>query len=681
MKKAIKRLDRAGRVFLKRYNRRIVFGSDCAAVAASFVLAYLLRFDFAVTAAQSRRIVTLLPAIVCTKAVVFVGFRLYTEMWRKFSFVSCTKLVGANLTATLGLLVFSRFVGRSVYAREILLIDCLICLNSIGFIRYSYRMVMQLRRSGTFGRDVQPAKRLLIIGAGTVGESLVRELSSQNKHSLRPVAFLDDDPTRIGKTMLGVPIYGPLENLEEKVEQKHVEVIIIAIARLVGDKLKRVIAQCERAREIHGVEYRTIPGNQAIIDGKVSVSQVRKVRAEDLLRRVPVDVDTPDIGKRISGQCVMVTGGAGSIGSELVRQILGLEPVRVIVYDKAESNLFFLQQEIQDIAREKRIDMVYVVGDLCNYDKTRAVMSQYKPSTVFHAAAYKHVPLMELNPEEAIGNNVVSTQNIARISDAVGVRNFVMISTDKAVKPTNLMGASKRIAEEVVHQVAKNSKTIFTTVRFGNVIGSDGSLIPLLLKQIQKGGPVTVTHPEIERYFMTIPEAVRLVLQAMAMGTGDDIFILDMGNPIKIRELAEDVIKLAGFMPYEDIDIVFTGLRPGEKMYEELWNDGEVPSKTSHPGIRRAMREARNGTTLQDIQSIIASASIANRGDLVRKVQAFIPDARLSTAMIREAPRKPELQRPLAPNDGERRPSKETKVVVESHKAQRAPAVHHSLHS
>jgi FlaA1/EpsC-like NDP-sugar epimerase len=617
--------------FIKRFHRLVVFFIDLFCIAASLYFSYYLRFNFQLDGFYYQQIEVMLPVLLLVKSVFSITFGLYNEIWSKVSLNAMRKIVFANI-ASFCVLLFLIYFIKIIQAvpRTVLIIDFFVCLCCIGGTRFSYRLFREpfrIRRTWQGG-----GKRALIIGSGFLGESLIREMKVDRHSYFYPVAMLDDNTSKIGRVLHDVPIVGRIEDLPNAVARYDIRIVIIAISALVGKELKRVLSLCEKAREQYGIEYRIVPGARSIIEGRVSVSQIREVNAEDLLGREPVEIDETKIGEFILDKSVLVTGAAGSIGSELVRQVLRHYPSRITVLDWAENSMFFLQQELnrRTFGAKTNTQINYIISDICNGRKLESVFERHRPDIVLHAAAYKHVPLMEMNPEEAISNNIISTQNIVKISEQSGVKNFVMVSTDKAVRPASMMGASKRIAEMIVQSHAGKSETVFSTVRFGNVINSSGSLVPLLMRQIRHGGPVTVTHPDIQRYFMTIPEAVRLILQAMVMSSGGEIFILDMGTPIKIYELAEDLIRLAGFTPHEQIEIVYTGLRPGEKMNEELWDDGEEPAPTAHPSIRRAVNVHHlNGFSDKKIEELLKAAKTCLRRDIVHKVRELIPGSQL----------------------------------------------------
>ncbi|BDB11810.1 polysaccharide biosynthesis protein [Thermus thermophilus] len=424
-------------------------------------------------------------------------------------------------------------------------------------------------------------KRVLVVGAGEAGTMVVREMLRHPEAGLYPVGFLDDDPNKRGQTIAGVRVVGALDDLPRAVRALEVDEVLVAIPSAPGSVVRKVV---ELARAV-GVSYRILPGIHEILSGRVGLSQIREVRVEDLLRREPVRLNLEEIAGYLEGRVVLVTGAGGSIGSELVRQVARFHPEQVVLLGRGENSLFSLEKELEAQWPELRYKVV--VADVRDQDRLRRVFQAYRPQVVFHAAAHKHVPLMEVQPDEAILNNVGGTHNVVKLCLEFGVERLVNISTDKAVNPTSVMGASKRVAEQVVAWGASRAAPgqVFVSVRFGNVLGSRGSVVPLFLEQIKRGGPVTVTHPEMRRYFMTIPEAAQLVLQAGGMGENGRVYVLDMGEPVRILDLAKDLIRLAGFEPYRDIDIVFTGVRPGEKLFEELLTAEEGTEASYHEKI------------------------------------------------------------------------------------------------
>jgi FlaA1/EpsC-like NDP-sugar epimerase len=423
----------------------------------------------------------------------------------------------------------------------------------------------------------------MIIGGGDAGALTVKELRSKNGQLGDPIAIIDDDRLKKGKIINGIPVEGNRNDITAIARNKNIDEIIIAIPSASKAEIAKMVKECK----LTDCKLKILPGVYEILDGKVNVSEIREVQIEDLLGREEITLDTEDVSKFIKNKIVMVTGGAGSIGSELARQIAKFGPKKLIIMDISENSLYEIQQELHRTYNKDRktLDFEAKVGSIRDADRLNHLFKKFRPEVVFHAAAHKHVPLMEDSPHEAIKNNIFGTLNLVRTADKYNVEKFVQISTDKAVNPTNVMGATKRICEIIIRTFDTKSETEFVAVRFGNVLGSNGSVIPLFKKQIEDGGPVTVTHPEIIRYFMTIPEASQLVLQAGAMAEGGEIFVLDMGEPVKILTLAEDLIKLSGFVPYEDMDIQFSGLRPGEKLYEELLLSDEGIKKTTHKKI------------------------------------------------------------------------------------------------
>lgn len=555
------------------------FEADTFLILLAFILSYFLRFEAPLQATSLEIFWQGLLIIMAVQPLVFLAAGMYRNLW---CYPSVRDAGVMARVVTVASVVTS---GPFFYLmRDIPHIWSLVVMDWIFllFLIFASRLIRQhFRRSGqvckTHGKC--PA---LIVGAGQAGSLLLKEIERMPRSPYRIIGFVDDDPAKQGRYLHGVRVEGTVDQLREIVDRLTIEEVIIAIPSAKGKKLRKIVDQCKEA----GVRFKTLPHLPDIINGKVTVSQVKDVEIADLLGREPVVLDEEAIRYFIKGEKILVTGAAGSIGSEICRQAAKFGPEQLILLDHAETPLFHIHRELS--AAYPDLMVIPVVGDVKNMDKVDAVFGEYLPDVVFHAAAYKHVPMMESNQLEAVTNNIGGTKILADASHQYGVRNFVMISTDKAVRPANVMGASKRAAEMYIQALAGKSNTRFTTVRFGNVLGSNGSVIPLFMEQIKKGGPVTVTDPNVIRYFMTIPEATLLVLQAACLGKGGEIFVLDMGEPVRISDLAEELIRLSGLVPHEDIDIVFTGLRPGEKLYEELLIAGEGIQPTEHDKIRIA---------------------------------------------------------------------------------------------
>ncbi|WP_096156430.1 polysaccharide biosynthesis protein [Bacillus sp. FJAT-45066] len=501
------------------------------------------------------------------------GYKLYNKAWEYASvgeLISITKAVTFSVSIT-GVLQFM-FTG-DIFVR-VLMITWMLHVLLIGGSRFSWRMYRD-----TFMRRRKDKKRVLIVGAGAAGTMVARQLLQNAEADMEPVAFVDDDERKHRLQVLGVPVVGGKDAIESAVVDYEIDSIIIAIPSLSKKELNEIFEECSKTK----IKPQILPMIEDILIGKLSVNSFREIQVEDLLGREPVELDMESISESITGKTVLVTGAGGSIGSEICRQISSFSPKRLVLVGHGENSIYLIDMELRKQYGEM-IDIVPVIGDIQDRVRMFSVMEQFQPDVVYHAAAHKHVPLMEYNPVEAVKNNVIGTKNVAEACDTFGVGTFVLVSSDKAVNPTNVMGSTKRIAEMVVQNLAKVSKTKFVAVRFGNVLGSRGSVIPLFKKQIQAGGPVTVTHPDMTRYFMTIPEASRLVIQAGTLARGGEIFVLDMGEPVKIVDLAKNVIKLSGYT-VDEIGIEFSGIRPGEKMYEELLGEGEVHGDAIFPKI------------------------------------------------------------------------------------------------
>ena len=519
----------------------------------------------------------LIPNIIGT-LIFFVIWKLYRSVWRYASANELVNIVGATACASLAQFVYCKFTDNRMPRSYSVLYFFLLTL-AICCIRFGYRILRLInnKRMNLLGRE--HCVNVMIIGAGAGGDMILKEIENSRYLSMRAKCIIDDQPGCHGKLMRGVPIVGGRESILDAVGRYSIDEIIFAIPSASVQTRKEILDICKES----GWKLRTIPGTYQLINGDVSVSSLKEVEIEDLLGREPIRINTEEVLGHVGGKVVLVTGGGGSIGSELCRQLAAHHPKQLIILDIYENNAYDIQQEL--IRKYPELDLVVLIASVRNKERIDSIFETYRPNIVYHAAAHKHVPLMEDSPHEAIKNNVFGTYKVAQAADRYGVDKFVLISTDKAVNPTNIMGASKRLCEMLIQSMNRNSRTNYVAVRFGNVLGSNGSVTPLFKKQIAEGGPVTVTHPDIIRYFMTIPEAVSLVLQAGAYAKGGEIFVLDMGEPVKILDLATNLIKLSGYRVGEDIQIVFTGLRPGEKMYEELLMNEEGLKETANKMI------------------------------------------------------------------------------------------------
>jgi FlaA1/EpsC-like NDP-sugar epimerase len=558
---------------------------DITALSIAYWLAFLFRFEFTIPAQWLRVVLNTWPYIVALQFIALAAFRVPQMSWRYISIGDIGRVLIALTTAT-SLLVIARFAGRFTYdgvgivgipLGVILMSFVLGFLGLVGAraLRRLYGEALERKRQTT-GEE---RHRVLLIGAGEAGVMVAREISRRPDLGLHPVGFLDDDPVKIGTSIGGVPVLGATKDVAAIAGRKHVTRALITIANAPGEHIRRITELCRDAR----LDTKIIPGMYEIVGEKVNLSRIREVAIEDLLGREPVQLDQEIVCASIRSRVVMVTGAGGSIGSELCRQICRFGAAKLVLVERYENALFEIHRELTSAFPQAPIEPR--VGDVTDALRMEQIFAETKPDFVLHAAAHKHVPMMEWNPGEAIKNNVGGTRIVADLSDRHGVQRFVLVSTDKAVNPTSIMGASKRMAEIYVQALSHRSQTKFVTVRFGNVLGSAGSVIPVFRQQIARGGPVLVTHPEMRRYFMTIPEASQLVIQAAAMGEGGEIFVLDMGEPVRIIDLARDLITLSGLRPDEDIEVRFTGVRPGEKLFEELSTDAEHADKTKHPKI------------------------------------------------------------------------------------------------
>jgi len=555
----------------------------CFGIAA-FYGAYFLRFEEGIPTLIYLGFTNLWFWYIAAKVGVFYFSGIYKRVWSYARAEDLLALVYALLITALGLISISYFLHIAVPRSIFILTWMLDVLLSCG----ARAVPKLLQGRGANFHNHKNGRKVLVVGAGDAGALVVKELLRRGNSTLLPIGFLDDDERKVKTTIMGLPVCGSRKDLVEIVKEKGIQEVLIAMPSASGGVIKEIVDNCREAN----VPVRTLPRMYDIINGEITVDSIREVKLEDLLGREPVSLDTAAIEISIQGKRVLVTGAGGSIGSELCRQICRYNPAELVLLGHDENPLFEIEMELRE--RFPLVQHSTIIADIKDLNRLDAIFQEVKPQVVFHAAAHKHVPLMEENPGEAFKNNVLGTRNVAEITDRVGAEAFVFISTDKAVNPTSVMGATKRIAEMIIQNFNEISATRFVAVRFGNVLGSRGSVVPIFQEQIRRGGPVTVTDPEMRRFFMTIPEAAQLVLQAGAMAQGGEIFILDMGEPVKIVDMARDLIRLSGFKPDVDIKIEFAGIRPGEKLYEELLTEAEGVTATKHKRIFVAHKQDLN---------------------------------------------------------------------------------------
>ncbi len=617
-------------------NLVVVLFSDAILLTVAWYSAYLLRFNFEIPEDSMFFLKRMLPFIVVIKLITFYSFNLYKGMWRYTSIKDFFDIIKAATISSLiivSLILFAyRFAG---FPRSTLILDWGITTFLISGYRLSIRIYFSIVSRDNIARNPfaklfaqkrdipDRRKNLLIIGAGDCGEKIYREIQDNARLRYRVVGFIDDDISKVGMQIHGIPVVGTTEEIKLVATKLNAKEILIAIPSATSAQMREIISRCKES----GIPFKTVPGMGELIDGKVTVKAIRDVAYRDLLGREIINLEEERISGYLENSKVLVTGAGGSIGSELCRQICRFRPSSVILFERAESSLYEIDMELRE--NFPYIKVISVLGDIRDRTQLSHVFSDNKPKVVFHAAAYKHVPIMELQPWKAIKNNIIGTRNMILISKEYSIERFVFVSTDKAVRPANIMGASKRMAELLTQCQNGDgiSNTSFMTVRFGNVVGSVGSVVPLFRKQIEKGGPVTVTHPDVTRYFMTIPESCQLILQAGAMGEGGEIFFLDMGTPIKIDDMARDLIRLSGFEPGVDIKIEYIGLRPGEKLYEELITEGEGILPTSHEKIMVLKGKVCDPTFLDGKIDELRSLAQAQDADRIRSLlKEIVPE-------------------------------------------------------
>jgi len=613
-------------------NRLILFG-DLVLIATSILASFALRIDLGPRFLDfvPQALVMLAIALI-VKPIVYYLFGLYRRYWVYASTRELLLIATATATASIVVFLFvvlaiaSRLLPAE-FPRSVVVIDWLLSILSVGGLRLTVRLLAESGQLSQKADGLDGGRRVVIVGAGDAGALVVREMQRNPQLHLLPIAFVDDDPEKQGKEIYGVSVDGSLRDLASVIQRHNAEEVVISIPSASGQVIRLVTDICR----IHQIPFKTMPGIYELIGGKVSVNRLREVDITDLLRREPIRINDEQVGESITGKRVLVTGAGGSIGIELCRQIARWRPAQLVILGHGENSIFEALMDLRELF--PGLVMIPVIADVRDRERIFNVFDNLRPEVVFHAAAHKHVPLMEVNVEEAVTNNVLGTRNVVDAALGIGTDQFVLISTDKAVQPTSVYGATKRMAEILVRDAGFRSGRKFVVVRFGNVLGSRGSIVPLFKRQIAQGGPVTVTDPEMKRFFMTIPEAVHLVLQASTMGSNGDLFILGMGEQIKILDLAEDLIRLSGLEPGKDIEIVFTGIRPGEKLSETLWDDGMDYKETEHPDILRVDEELfLQGDQLQatigefirlslegDSQALIGLLSERIPGNLIRE--------------------------------------------------------------
>ncbi len=616
--------------FLVRHRHAVSIATHLAIATTAYILAFWLRFDLRPQPRWIELMIVTMPLLLACKHVGFWVARLFGGSWRHVSVHDIEDIVRGNVLAStffLTVMVFTH--GLRGFPRSIFLLDLLLCTTLMAAIRIGIRLA---RERGERPKVRRIETLAIIVGAGSAGIKLLQEIEQRQRLRVGVVGFVDDDPHKIGLRVCGSPVLGCIDDLPALVAEHEIGEVLIALPEAPGPVIRRVVQHCTTAH----VRHRVLPTLGELVDGRVMYTQMREVKVGDLLARDAVRLDLPRVAALVAGQTVLVTGAAGSIGSELCRQVAAYGPARLVLYDRHENGMFVLEMELR--TRFPNVTLVPVLGDVLLVDQLERVFTAERPDLVLHAAAYKHVPLAEMNVLEAVRNNVLGTCNVARTAVAHDVKQFVLVSTDKAVRPTSVMGVTKRVAELVVQNLqiladaggdhrhdASVERTRFAAVRFGNVLGSNGSVVPIFREQIARGGPITVTHPDVTRYFMTIPEAVQLILQAATIGDGGETFILEMGEPVKIVDLARQMIRLSGFEPDDDIAIEFSGLRPGEKLHEELVADGEERTTTPHDRIRVLVAQGPPPPLSEWLPRIEDGVAASDVGSVMRTIQTLVP--------------------------------------------------------
>jgi FlaA1/EpsC-like NDP-sugar epimerase len=638
----------------KFLTRKSQFALDTLVLMSAFAFAYLLRFDFDIPERETQHMLYQLPFVLLLQLLLLWLAGIYAFIWRYVGMAEVKAFITAALWSAFPLIVLRTWLPEQLQPGRVPLsitvMDTVFAFGGVLSLRVLRRALYERdsKRQNAKSQSQKgiTKKPVLLVGAGRAGVMVAREIRLRGDMNVDVKGFIDDNPAKVGSVIQGVKVLGRAEDIPHLVSELKIDHVVISFAQASRRDFRRILDICEQAK----VRVRTVPGIYELLQGNLKVSRIRDVQVEDLLGREQVQLDEESMRRFLADKTVMITGAGGSIGSELIRQVARFQPARLLLVERAEFALFSIEQELHNAGLN--VEALSLVADVGDKARMHPIFQNYHPQVILHAAAHKHVPMMEFNPSEAIRNNVLATRSLGELASVFGVETFVLISTDKAVCPTSVMGASKRVAELVIQNLNRSSTTRFLAVRFGNVIGSTGSVIPTFRDQIRRGGPVTVTHPQMVRYFMTIPEAAQLVLQAGAIGEGGEIFILDMGEPVRILDLAKDTITLSGLKPFEDIDIVFTGVRPGEKLYEELQTAGESVLKTRHPKIFIGRIAAYPEEKVR--HALERFSLLAENGwdrELRRAISDLLPEAQLSIPSGEFAPVLPVYQEQVAVGD------------------------------
>jgi len=602
------------------YRKLLVAFIQLGLVLVSFVGSFVLRLDLNLGNVPTDVVMKALPILIIVRMTVLGLSGLFQGMWRYVSVVDLMKIIRATTIGSVLFVILEALIfGFDGIPRSIFLLDWVGNILLLGGVRLGVRVMRE--RFHPMVMDDRMLKRLLIVGAGDAGAALCKQAFTSPILRYRPVAFIDDDRMKIGSSIQGLPVAGLVKDIVRVVGEYRVESVVIAIPSASAFQMNILVEQCNRT----GIPFKVLPSTSDILDGIVNINRIRDVDPVDLLGHPPAHLDRVAIRDSICGKRILVTGAAGSVGSELTHQIAALEPEILVLIDHAENSLFFLESDIRNTFPD--VQMAALVADITDQLSITKLMEEYRPQVVFHAAAHKHVPLMEQSPAEAVKNNIGGTLAVASCASAAGVETFVMVSTDKAVKPISVMGATKRVTELIVQEMNDLGSTRFVSVRFGNVLGSNASVVPIFTQQIAQGGPVTVTHPDVQRYFMSISEAASLIMQSGAVGTGGEIFIMDMGEPVRIVKLAETMITMSGFKPYEDIDITFTGLRPGEKLTEELYDIEEVSRFPEYEKLMVLQREIQLGV-IAGVEAFLEELPSLDSQQIKARIAEITPEYR-----------------------------------------------------